>query len=415
MWIQALCLALSLASQERAPVGFEALALPQGWSIVATERADPGGLERFSAQLGTPLKALANQVLDVGGLRLQVNFLLAADEAGAKELERSLRAGRAPALVRRRGAELIEFAKMNAVAAAALGQALGLEAPPPQAWKAEFWLAPVSAAPAADCNRAFNLCLALEKQPGDAALARELADLTRGWEFGQELRLRAPGPGFAARYQFTPKPLEQRQEGELWIVRFGELPRRHGFPAVRVTVEGTQAERFVPSAAPAPSLPEARAWRSDAATRLAAELTAGLEDAAARFAAIQAHVYTGIRFAGDRSGSRYGVDQVLSQGYGHCWDKSDVAIALCRAAGLPARQVAGWVPALGAGHVWCEVYLDGGWLPFDATCPWPGTSIDYLPWFLSEDGELEFLYLSLPQIELLRAEAPETAPRAPQR
>lgn len=396
----ALSLTLSLGVQEPAPVGFEGRTLPPGWRVVATERADPAGLERISSQLGTPLRGLANQVLDLGGLRLQANFLQAADEAGAMELERALQAGRPAAVVRRRGAEVIEFAKMNALAAAALGQALGLEAPAPQAFQAEFWLAPVSSAPAADCNRAFNLCLALEQQPGDAASARELAELTRGFEFGRELRLRAPGPGFEARYEFTPKPLEQRQAGEVWIVRFGELPLRHGLPAVRVSVQGSVPERFIPSAAPAPSLPEAPAWSTPAAARLAAELCAGLEDPAQRFAAIQAHAYSAIRFAGDQKGSRYGVDVVLGQGYGHCWDKSDVAIALCRAAGLPARQVAGWVPALASGHVWCEVYLDGGWLPFDATCPWPGTSIDYLPWFLSEDGGLSFLYLSRPAIEL---------------
>ena len=89
----------------------------------------------------------------------------------------------------------------------------------------------------------------------------------------------------------------------------------------------------------------------------------------------------------------------LEQGYGFCWDRSDVFITICRAAGIPARQVLGWVPTMNAVHVWCEVHIDGeGWLPVDATAPWLGVSADYLPFFLSEEGDLQIFYGSWPQI-----------------
>ena len=54
-----------------------------------------------------------------------------------------------------------------------------------------------------------------------------------------------------------------------------------------------------------------------------------------------------IRFGGPIMGSRYGVKQTLDQGFGHCWDFSDLFVTLCRAAGVQARQVAGWLYGCG--------------------------------------------------------------------
>src|SRR5438105_3918224 len=94
------------------------------------------------------------------------------------------------------------------------------------------------------------------------------------------------------------------------------------------------------------------------------------------------------RFGGESVGSRYGARQALSQGFGHCWDKSDVFVCLCRAAGVPARQVGGWVRGV-EGHVWAEVLLEGeGWLAVDATTTWLGVSADYVPLWVSEDGRI---------------------------
>jgi transglutaminase-like putative cysteine protease len=98
-------------------------------------------------------------------------------------------------------------------------------------------------------------------------------------------------------------------------------------------------------------------------------------------------------------GSRHGVPRVLSQRFGRCWDKSDLFVTLARAAGIPARQVAGWVPPLDAGHVWAEVQIAGeGWIPVDPTCAWLGTSVDYLPFFATEDGTMSVLQLRKPTI-----------------
>ncbi|MFV1959389.1 MAG: transglutaminase domain-containing protein [Planctomycetota bacterium] len=34
-------------------------------------------------------------------------------------------------------------------------------------------------------------------------------------------------------------------------------------------------------------------------------------------------------------------------------------VALCRSLDIPAREVAGWGPPPGQGHVWAQVRLDG--------------------------------------------------------
>jgi transglutaminase-like putative cysteine protease len=106
-----------------------------------------------------------------------------------------------------------------------------------------------------------------------------------------------------------------------------------------------------------------------------------------------------IRFGGPVTGSRYGVRQVLDQGFGHCWDFSDVCVTLCRAAGVPSRQVAGWLHEQ-SGHIWAEVLLEGkGWQQVDPTAGMACGS-DYIPYLVSETGEMTLVYLSMPQVEV---------------
>ncbi|HWR83817.1 MAG TPA: transglutaminase-like domain-containing protein, partial [Candidatus Deferrimicrobium sp.] len=77
---------------------------------------------------------------------------------------------------------------------------------------------------------------------------------------------------------------------------------------------------------------------------------------------------------------------VLERGNGSCSEYSFVFIAMCRAAGLPARYVgavsirgddASWDDVF---HRWCEIYLPGyGWVPVDPSggdSPWPADQAD---------------------------------------
>lgn len=61
----------------------------------------------------------------------------------------------------------------------------------------------------------------------------------------------------------------------------------------------------------------------------------------------------------------------LAMGRGVCQDHAHVMIALCRARGVPARYVSGYidpgdVPEM-ASHAWVDVWLDHGWVTVDVT------------------------------------------------
>jgi transglutaminase-like putative cysteine protease len=99
-------------------------------------------------------------------------------------------------------------------------------------------------------------------------------------------------------------------------------------------------------------------------------------------------------------GTRWGVAKVLEQKFGRCWDFSDCFVTLCRAVGVPCRQVAGWLYA-SSGHVWAEYYREGkGWQQVDPTgggelpC-----GIYHIAYFTSDDGEMPVVYLSMPKVE----------------
>jgi transglutaminase-like putative cysteine protease len=68
-----------------------------------------------------------------------------------------------------------------------------------------------------------------------------------------------------------------------------------------------------------------------------------------------------------------GAVAALSNGGGDCTEYSDLFVALCRAKGIPARVIEGYIAdsspdEIGMGHNWSEVYFeDFGWVPFDCT------------------------------------------------
>ncbi len=65
-----------------------------------------------------------------------------------------------------------------------------------------------------------------------------------------------------------------------------------------------------------------------------------------------------------------GAKFAFENGYGECGDYSALFVALCRAAGIPARPVVGrWATSKADDwHVWAEFYLPGyGWVPVDPT------------------------------------------------
>ena len=64
--------------------------------------------------------------------------------------------------------------------------------------------------------------------------------------------------------------------------------------------------------------------------------------------------------------------QALALGNGVCQDHAHLMLACCRARGIPARYVSGYIEPgdveHGASHAWVDVWLDGkGWISIDVT------------------------------------------------
>ncbi|MHB8573326.1 MAG: transglutaminase family protein [Candidatus Dormibacteria bacterium] len=71
-----------------------------------------------------------------------------------------------------------------------------------------------------------------------------------------------------------------------------------------------------------------------------------------------------------------GVDEVLATRVGVCQDFAHLFVAVCRAMGVPARYVSGYIHSgagrvgVGASHAWGEAWVPGlGWLGHDPTNP----------------------------------------------
>ncbi len=99
------------------------------------------------------------------------------------------------------------------------------------------------------------------------------------------------------------------------------------------------------------------------------------EDAFAAAQALSQLVHTEFTYRPDATSTTTTVAEVLDGQVGVCQDFAHVLIGLCRAVGLPARYVSGYVlaaastteiPPAGASHAWAEVHSPThGWRGFD--------------------------------------------------
>ncbi len=118
---------------------------------------------------------------------------------------------------------------------------------------------------------------------------------------------------------------------------------------------------------------------SDPISRLARSLTAGADTQYLAVSRILGWVARSISYRLDR-GSSQDADRVLARREGYCTGIARLTVALLRSAGIPAREVAGYVTDAGDGvasgyHRWIEAYLpDRGWVFSD-----PSRSHHYVP------------------------------------
>jgi transglutaminase-like putative cysteine protease len=120
-------------------------------------------------------------------------------------------------------------------------------------------------------------------------------------------------------------------------------------------------------------------------------VVADAKDAASAVRRIVGWVWAHVDKEGGDRGSATALE-VLRAKRGDCTEHAVLVVALCRAAGIPARAVSGLEylstdgKALAGFHAWAEAWL-GRWTPVDATIPEVGTSARYVFIGYDEPGE----------------------------
>jgi hypothetical protein len=391
--------------------------LPPG--VFLTKRVDVQSEDReaIGRKLGGRIAELTNAYLRVQGSSIQVNVITAENDSAAEAIHGALAKIKKPPFCLRRGRDVIEYVGQGIDEALARKTSYELGFVPKPArvrWKIEAELATIDRADYMACNPLFNQFLAAAQLTSETGTPEAISSLTRRFQFGRALMLRNPElttlAGAPAKYQFQSKVLRTEASGSTIRYEFEQqsLPVRHGVPYATATLEVPVGDGGLLQSItkPGSELTSATAhWPVDdpGIRKLAQTITQGKTGADARAKAILEWLTPGrnLKYSGE-AGSRWGTLKVLQQHLGHCWDFADCFVTLARAAGVPSREVAGWLYAT-SGHVWAEYYRDGkGWQQVDPTgggelpC-----GIYHIAYFTTEDGEMPIVYLSMPRIEMI--------------
>ena len=390
--------------------------LPIGWHLTRSYVVPRDQTEAIGRRLGTPLRKLTNSFLSVHGTTFRVNLLHAGTAADATALQQKIRGMKSDAaFCLRDGLRVIEFSGREATVPVARIAALELgfvPRPDRVRYRVTARIACVDQADYMAFNRLSQLLMAEPGRTLSTEERSEMAELKRGFRFGNQLALRVPAEGDVGAQEawFDPLPADASRQGDRMVYTFRDPPRRGDVPWVNATLVVT-----VPGQALTPSGANAAAPELTAATprwpaadpeiiALARKIAVAEDSASGKVQALLRWLQpnTNIRSGGPVRGSRWGVKRVLSQKYGHCWDSSDCFVTFSRAIGIPCRQVGGWLYGMD-GHVWAEVLLEGrGWHQVDPTgggrvrC-----GLYSIPYFVTEDGEMPILYLSFPDIVMI--------------
>ncbi len=153
-------------------------------------------------------------------------------------------------------------------------------------------------------------------------------------------------------------------------------PHRETVVTAEGIVETRRGDGLV-AGAPEP-LPPAFFLRStplttaDAAIVYLAQEAAAGDDLAARLSGLMRGVHESLVYQQGHTDTETTAAAALERGRGVCQDHAHVFIAACRALGIPARYVSGYLWSGGddaahdASHAWAEAHIDGlGWMGFD--------------------------------------------------
>lgn len=385
---------------------------PAGIFVERHQRIAKEDVNAISKKLGGQVRNLTNSNLKVHGRQIQMNVITAVNPQEAERIESSLlKIKKFPFCIRRDNV-VIEFVGSGVDESLARKTAFefGIFTKPKKLlYRIQAELATIDKADYMACNPLFQQFLLSQTSKSERA-PQQLIDLAQKFEFGNRLILRNPSIGGAKRrYQFQPTASESNVRSSVIEYSFDELMHRFDVPFVTVNLEMTVDDTGFNSDAVQSAtelLNNTWAWpsRDPEIKLLEVKITKGTGSTRERVVAILEWLTPGknIQYSGV-TGSRYGTLKVLQQKFGHCWDFSDCFVTLARAAGIPCRQVAGWLYG-SSGHVWAEYYDDQakGWQQVDPTggniLP---VGLYHIPYFTTEDGHMPIVYLSMPKIDVV--------------
>jgi len=387
--------------------------LPFGCFVTKSFVAPRNQTAAIGKRLGASLDKLSNTYLTVHGSPIQVNILDATTEADAAKLYTIISNMKGhPAFCLRIGKRVVEFVGNDPALAIKTSYELGfLKKPREIRYRITAQISTVDKADYMSFNKLFNMFLATDpKNPGKENLS-EITRLSKDFQFGTSLTMRSPDLGKSkAAYDFTPAPrAKQPALNDAVTYSFINPPKIMGVPYVTAKIQITTDETgFSPTTRKADQalLSPTQFFPSNdqEIIALASKITTGKRTAEEKVQAILEWLAPdkNIKFGGPVTGSRWGVKKVLKQKFGQCWDFADCFVTLCRASGIPCRQVGGWLYG-SSGHIWAE-YLDEGkgFKQVDATGAGKlNCGIYHIPYFTSETGEMPILYVSMPTIEIV--------------
>lgn len=379
--------------------------LPSLWSINKVYYAPQNQLVKFSEKLGGEVTEIRNYFLDIGGLTVRVNIIESTTTQEAEKIYSRLQtlSNNHYQITER---YVIEYIGKD-IFIKKVKDILGLYDDEEVVYQVKFGFTPIAKIEdEMKWNDLFNLLSAYQRDQKDESqsLKAKIDELKPLVTFSNKIFLRTgKHPWGSPQYTFSVPLVKSQTRGDITFFTLETQATFLDIPFVEVEAE-------IPVKPFSSYLPEdpidfqsltcpTSRWPVDhpEIQKIVQHSIRPGSSTAEKVEDLLGWIHLNMQYGG-KMGARYGVEQVLVQKFGRCMDFADLMITLCRNAGVPARFIIGWVPSLG-GHSWVEVYIpEEGWVGVDPTTTWLGVSEDYIPFVISESGEIPFVYWGVPEI-----------------
>ena len=390
----------------------ENVKLPPEWTIQKSLTVPHEKLDLFSQRLGGELISAVNYFIDANGMLLRVNVAEAKTKQDAQKIYQtflSLHKKEEECLLKEKKVfefisssfQLIKLANTLFRDEGSLDPDL-MRTMDQSIWEAKILAAPIEKADYMSVNDMFILMKTYRENPDDTEIHSKINELKEKFKFSNEINLRYEIPSWGSPEYSIEKAEKTKQKGDTITFKVKDPKTHLGIPCIEITAKIPVKKScfYKPSFGinKKDLISSSPYWPTDSQKihEILGKILKTEMNTEQKVKAIHGWVSRNLKFGEEKVGSRYGALHAISQGFGRCWDFGDVFITLCRAAKIPARQVMGWVYEK-SGHVWAEVFLpEKGWFPIDPTIPSSSVTTDYVPFFISEDGELPAIYWTEP-------------------